>query len=213
MGLGEPGNFLWGSGTDEFIEHLASTPVTVLDLGSELAVAPGPGPALAKLDVGVRVEGTAGHERGNFFAASFNRVAPLKEYGIGPGLCEGEGGKEAGGTGPDDERRAIEAAKAGRETPAGFAGKGVKVLEVFLWVLFERKANPVHHADIALVARIDALFFYGKALKLVRAAHDGTRCTQLEALKGLFPGGKDLVERERDLVEAVFVHDPFYWKR
>ncbi len=77
----------------------------VLGAGRQLPVGEGPGPALAELDVGLRVQGPGGPEPLHVRPAGLHRAAPLQEDGPLARLRQRQGGEEPRGARARHHRR------------------------------------------------------------------------------------------------------------
>ena len=103
----------------------------VPDLGIELAVGKGPGPALAELDVRFRVEGAFSPEPEGVGGALPHASAPFEEDRPEPRLGQDQAGEQAAGPGADHHRPVLQGgrgvcdkavARVGRGPDAGVTG-------------------------------------------------------------------------------------------
>ena len=111
VGLAE--DFRWRAGLDQFGQDLAAKVTRVLDLAVKLAVGKGPGPALAELYIGFRVEHAFAPQTPGVLRPLAHNLAPVQDDWRQSLLRQDQTGKEAAGTGAYDHRARPPVARSG----------------------------------------------------------------------------------------------------
>ena len=91
--------------------------------GGQLAVRKRPGAALAKLNVGIRVQLAGGFKTGNGAHALIQRGTALQNQRAVAAACQKQGGKQPGGTQPDHDRAMHQRCAARGKVVLGCGGK------------------------------------------------------------------------------------------
>jgi hypothetical protein len=99
MGLGQ--DLVGRAGLDELLQHLAAQVAGILDLAVELAVREGARPALAELDVGLRVQLAAPPQAPGVLGPLAHHLAPVQDDRLEAHLGQDQPGEQPAGPGAD----------------------------------------------------------------------------------------------------------------
>ena len=158
VSLGE--DFFRRAGRDELLQHLAAQEARILDLAVELAVREGPRPALAELDVGLRVQLALAPQAPGVLGPLAHDLAAIDDDRLETHLGQDQAGEQAAGTGADHDRaRTVETLRRlGHELVVG-VGPDADVI-VALEALQHRgfvaqgHVDRIDHQDRGLAARV-----------------------------------------------------------